>query len=176
MVFGILSDTHKKSGRARRAIDMLIANGAEFLIHAGDIGKEETLTYMESTGVPYAAVLGNNDRSLGALTDRYALFREPHYFEAGGLKIKLMHHPWFLTPDADLVIYGHTHAFFAECREGTLFLNPGEVCARNKPISEAALLSVTPDAWKVTHCQRRIKERDWQYNITIHAGRVCTHV
>ncbi|WP_456452506.1 metallophosphoesterase family protein, partial [Hydrogenimonas sp.] len=63
MRLGILSDTHKKAGRARRAIDMLLQNGAEWLVHAGDIGREETLAYMEGSGVPYVAVLGNNDRA-----------------------------------------------------------------------------------------------------------------
>jgi putative phosphoesterase len=161
---GILSDTHKKAGRARRVIDMLVDNGAEFLIHAGDIGKEETLAYMEATGLPYVAVLGNNDRGLAHLKDRYHLFTEPHYFEAGGLRVKLMHHPWFLSPDADLVVFGHTHRFSADCRpDGTLFLNPGEACARNKPVSEAALVEAGEEGWRVVHCQRRLKEQVWQY-------------
>ena len=151
---------------------MLIDHGAEFLIHAGDIGKEETLAYMQESGLPYAAVLGNNDRSLTHLTDRYALFREPHYFEAGGLRIKLMHHPWYLTPDADLVVYGHTHRFAVRAEGDTLFLNPGEVCARNKPVSEAVLLKVLPDRWEVVHCRRRIKERDWHLERTMLSRKV----
>ncbi|WP_353661722.1 YfcE family phosphodiesterase [Hydrogenimonas sp. SS33] len=162
MKLGILSDTHKKAGRAKKAIDLLAGEGAEFLIHAGDIGKEEVLVYMEATGLPYAAVLGNNDRALVPLTERYALFREPHYFTVGEISVKLMHHPWFLTPDADLVVYGHTHRFGMRCGEGgTLFLNPGEVCARNKPVSEAVLLDVEEGAWHVKHFQRRIKESAW---------------
>ncbi|WP_457596996.1 metallophosphoesterase family protein [Hydrogenimonas sp.] len=164
MIFGILSDTHKKAGRAQKAIEMLVEKGAEFLIHAGDIGKEETLAAMEATGLPYAAVLGNNDASLRDLRGRYALFTEPHYFDVGGLRIKLMHHPWFLSPDADLVVCGHTHAFAARLRQGTLFCNPGEVCARNKPISEAALVERLESGWRVVHCQRAIKERVWHYN------------
>ncbi len=164
MKLGILSDTHKKVGRAQKVIDMLVQNGAEYLIHAGDIVKEEVLLSMEATGLPYTAVLGNNDRRLAHLTDRYALFKEPHYFTIGELRVKLMHHPWFLSPDADLVVFGHTHKFSVDCRlTGELFLNPGEACARNKPVSEAVLLDVRPDAWEIVHCQRRIKETIWQY-------------
>ncbi|BDY12856.1 YfcE family phosphodiesterase [Hydrogenimonas cancrithermarum] len=176
MILGILSDTHKKVGRAKKAIDMLLENGAEYLIHAGDIGKEEVLAYMESTRVPYTAVLGNNDRKLVPLKERYHLFTEPHYFCIGDLNVKLMHHPWFLSPDADLIVFGHTHKFSLECRTaGQLFLNPGEVCARNKPVSEAVLLKVLKDAWEVTHCQRRIKETTWHYNKKI-CERVVEHV
>ena len=172
MKLGILSDTHKKAGRARRAIDILIENGAEFLIHAGDIGKEETLAYMEATKLPYIAVLGNNDRKLVHLTDRYNLYREPHYFEIDSLRVKLMHHPWFLSPDTDLIIFGHTHKFSVECRTtGELFLNPGEVCARNKPVSEAVLLNIQDGAWEIIHCQRGIKETTWHYN-----KKVCERV
>ncbi len=162
---GILSDTHKKVGRAQKAIDRLLAMGAQYLIHAGDIGKEEVLAYMEATGLPYTAVLGNNDRKLVPLVDRYHLVKEPHYFRIEGLRIKLMHHPWFLSPDADLVIFGHTHKFSADCREdGSLFLNPGEVCARNKPVSEMVLLEATPHRWRILHCQRGIKESAWHTN------------
>ncbi len=165
MKIGILSDTHKKVGRAKKAIDMLLDNGARFLIHAGDIGKEEVLAYLEEVSVPYVAVLGNNDTKLSGLKDRYNLFNEPHYFEVEGLRIKLMHHPWFLSPDSDLVIFGHTHKFSAECRrDGKLYLNPGEVCARNKPVSEAVLLEHNEESWVVVHCQRRIKETEWHYN------------
>ncbi len=177
MIFGILSDTHKKAGRARRAIDMLVENGAEFLIHAGDIGKEETLAHMEATGLPYVAVLGNNDRKLAHLTARYSLFKEPHYFDVGELRVKLMHHPWFLSPDADLIVFGHTHKFSLECRTaGELFLNPGEVCARNKPVSEAVLLDVGPEEWKIVHCERRIGETEWRYERKSCARRVLVDV
>ncbi|WP_457598031.1 metallophosphoesterase family protein [Hydrogenimonas sp.] len=167
MTIGILSDTHKKVGRARRVIDMLLDNGAQFLIHAGDIGREEVLAHMERSGLPYAAVLGNNDRKLAGLTERYHLFKEPHYFTIGTVSFKLMHHPWYLSPDSDIVIFGHTHKFSLECRrDRRLFLNPGEACARNKPVSEAALLKIDTDAWEITHCQRRIKETEWHYNRT----------
>ncbi|WP_201352346.1 metallophosphoesterase family protein [Hydrogenimonas urashimensis] len=177
MKLGILSDTHKKLGRARRAIDMLVENGAEFLIHAGDIGREETLAYMESIGLAYVAVLGNNDEKLAHLEDRYALFREPHYFDIGGLRVKLMHHPWFLSPDADLIVFGHTHKFSLECRlSGELFINPGEVCARNKPVSEAVLLELREDAWHIVHCERRIKESEWRYNRHICSRKVPADV
>ncbi len=165
MKIGILSDTHKKVGRAKRAIDMLLENGAEYLIHAGDIVREEVLYYFEEVKVPYVAVLGNNDRKLAPLTEKFHLFREPHYFSMGDLRIKLMHHPWFLSADADLIIFGHTHKFSLECRiTGEIFINPGEVCARNKPISEAVLLDVRDDVWEITHCQRRIKEATWNYH------------
>ena len=47
MKIGIISDTHKKLGRAIKAIDYLIKEGAEYILHAGDIVREEVLEYLE---------------------------------------------------------------------------------------------------------------------------------
>ena len=160
---GILSDTHKKVGRAKKVIDMLLDNGAEFLIHAGDIGKVEILEYLEEVSVPYVAVLGNNDRKLVPIMKEYNLFKEPYYFSINGLRLKLMHHPWFLSPDADLIIFGHTHKFSLECRlSGELYINPGEVCARNKPISEAVILDLSSEKFKISYYYREIKKESWE--------------
>ncbi len=174
MKIGLISDTHKKTGRTKKAINMLLEKGAQFLIHAGDIGKREILDYMEGVPVPYVSVLGNNDKKLVGLNGSYSLFVQPHYFKAGNLNIKLMHHPWFLSPDADLIVFGHTHKFSAECRsDGVLYLNPGEACARNKPISEAVLLECFEERWEILHCQRHIKETEWQYNRLIFSPTPC---
>ena len=43
MKIGILSDTHSKVGKAKKAIDFLLKEGAEFFIHAGDICEVEVL-------------------------------------------------------------------------------------------------------------------------------------
>lgn len=61
MKIGILSDTHSKIGRAKKVIDLLIDNGAEYLIHAGDICEVDVLEYMAQSKLPYLAVYGNND-------------------------------------------------------------------------------------------------------------------
>jgi len=176
MKIGIISDTHKKVGRTKKAIDMLLENGVELLIHAGDICKEEILEYIKEVSVPYVAVLGNNDRKLASVMKKYNLFKEPHYFSVVGVSIKLMHHPWFLSPDANLIIFGHTHKFFLEHRlSGELYINPGEVCARNKPISEVVILDIGDESFEVTYCQRRIKKSIWQYNKKVYK-RVLEHV
>jgi len=161
MKIGILSDTHKKVGRAKKAIDMLLDNGAKYLIHAGDIVKVETLEYLEKVKIPYVAVLGNNDYNLIELMDSYNLFREPYYFKIEDISFKLMHQPWFLTPDTDVIIYGHTHQFFVDFKS-SLYINPGEACARNKPISEAVILEISDDSFKIDYFYREIKKESWK--------------
>jgi len=162
MKIGILSDTHKKEKRSQKVIDLLVENGAEFLIHAGDVVKPEMLDQLVATGLRYVAVYGNNDAHLHTLHNDYNLVQEPNYFKLSQIKFKLMHLPFFMSPDADVIVYGHTHTFDCEFTNGTLFLNPGEACARNKPVSECAMLEVTETHFHVTYYARELKTKKFR--------------
>ncbi|MFA6192753.1 MAG: metallophosphoesterase family protein [Sulfurimonas sp.] len=157
MKIGILSDTHKKVKKASKALDMLLENGAEFIIHAGDIVEQEILELLKNSTKKYVAVYGNNDAHLVQYHANYNLVQEPHYFKLGDTKFKLMHLPFYMTPDAEVVISGHTHEFSCEFINGTLFLNSGECCARNKPLSECAMLEINNDNFLVTYYKREKK-------------------
>lgn len=158
----ILSDTHKKVKRSQQVIDLLEERGAEFFIHAGDIVKEEMLLQLEATKKPYVAVYGNNDAHLFEFHNKYNLVQEPYYFKLAETKFKLMHLPFYMTPDTEVVIFGHTHTFECDIKNGTLYLNPGEACARNKPISECVLLEVSEKKFKVTYFYRHLDEDKFQ--------------
>ena len=147
---------------AKNAIDLLIDNGAEFIIHAGDIGESETLEYLQNCSVPYVAVYGNNDAHLAEFHSKYNLVQEPHYFKLANTKFKLMHLPFYMAPDAEVIIFGHTHTFESDFKGKTLFLNSGEVCARNKSISECAILEVSKSHFYVSYFTREKKEKDFK--------------
>jgi putative phosphoesterase len=153
---GVISDTHKKSNRAKKAIDFLISEDVSCIIHAGDIGTVETLEYLHSSGIDYKAVFGNNDSILYEYADKFGIDMEPSYFKIDNVAFKLMHHPFYLTPDSDVVIFGHTHYFEADVKNGKLFINSGEVCARNKPISECAVVEISSERFVVYRAQREI--------------------
>ncbi len=151
MKIGILSDTHTKIKLAQESLDILLHNGAEFIVHAGDVCEVATLELLKNCGIRYVCVYGNNDAHLVEYHHDYNLVKEPHYFKLANTSFKLMHLPFYMTPDTEIVLFGHTHAFESRFIEGTLFLNPGESCARNKPISECAMLEVTQESLLVTH-------------------------
>jgi putative phosphoesterase len=159
MKIGILSDTHTKTGYSQKIIDHLVKEGAEFLIHAGDIVKEETLIQLKQSGLRYMAVYGNNDAHLAEVHNRYNMVQEPHYFKLAHTKFKLMHLPFYMSADAEVIIFGHTHTFECDYKSGTLFLNPGEACARSKPVSECAMLDITTDTFTVTYYMRPLKSK-----------------
>lgn len=163
MKLGIISDTHTKVKMAKEALNLLIENGAEFIVHAGDIVEVEILNLLKNCGVRYIAVYGNNDAHLAQYHGKYNLVQEPHYFKLANLKFKLMHMPYYMAPDADIVLFGHTHEFEIDFKNGTLFLNPGEVCARNKSISECAMLEVTDVNFEVTYYSREKKEKTFKH-------------
>ena len=162
MKIGILSDTHKKVGRSQKVVDLLVQEGAEFIIHAGDIVKPEMLDQLVATQKPYVAVYGNNDPHLVEVHNRYNLVQEPHYFKLSNTKFKLMHLPFYMAPDSDVVISGHTHTFECDFKDNTLYINPGEACARNKPISECVMLDVSENAFNVTYYSRPLETKKFE--------------
>ncbi|WP_456430900.1 metallophosphoesterase family protein [Nitratifractor sp.] len=154
---GILSDPHRRSDLQRVALEKLLEEGATHLLHAGDLCIEENLRQLETCGLPYAAVLGNNDHSLAPLCDTYRLGGEPRYLRVGPLRVKLMHLPYYLTPDADLIVYGHTHRFAWEAKGESLYLNPGEICGRESGACHTVLLQNGPQGWEISHYTRPIE-------------------
>lgn len=162
MKIGILSDSHMKSDYTNDVINHLKDKGAQYLVHAGDLCIEKNLELLENSGLKYISVFGNNDNRLLGLSDKYFIKQEPYYFKIQELKFKLMHLPFYLTPDSDIVIFGHTHMFECEYKNKTLFINPGEVCAREKPLVECVILEINENEYIITHYFKDIYENDFK--------------
>ena len=156
MKIGIISDTHNKIKNTQEVVQKLEEHNIGYLIHAGDIG-QRVLDFLDSLDITTIAVYGNTDTGLDAdRLQRVRLHKPPYYFKIEDTTFKLMHEPYFLTPDSDVVIFGHLHKFSCE-RTKSLFINPGEVCAREKPRIESALLDL--DTMRVTYLY---KENSWK--------------
>jgi len=162
---GIISDTHKKLGRAKKAVDFLLEKKIEFLIHTGDIVREELLEYIQDK-IRYVAVLGNNDFHLYDVTDRYNLVTEPYYFKLANKTFKLMHYPRYMFPlDTDIIVYGHTHDVDITFNGKNLILNAGEVCAREHNFSTCMTLDIEKSKYIVTLYYRKIGEKIWKSKV-----------
>ena len=52
-------------------------------------------------------------------------------------------------PEADIIVFGHTHRYFTQYKDGKLVINPGAACATSYfnmlPETTAALLSIDSD-------------------------------
>ncbi len=161
MKIGIFSDTHTKTKLAKKTVAHLISEGAEFFIHAGDICDRRVLEELSECGKRYVAVYGNNDANITKYHNQYNLVQEPYYFKLANTKFKLMHLPFYMAPDSDVVIFGHTHEFECDFKNNTLFLNPGETCARNKNLSECVMLEIVPAFFHVTYYMRPTEDKNF---------------
>jgi len=159
---GILSDSHKKTTLLNEAIAHLKSFGCEILIHAGDLEVEESLKILKNSGLIYTSVFGNNDFNLISYQNDYKIHQEPYYFKIKETKFKLMHLPYFMNNDTDIIIFGHTHQFETKYENGSLYINPGEVCGRNKPLSECAILEIFEKQYRITYHFRKLEDEIWQ--------------
>ncbi len=143
---GLISDTH---GRMRPEVFPALA-GVLRILHAGDVGGEDILTELEAIA-PVTAVYGN--------TDGWPLRRrlpEVAEVQEAGRRIVVVHghNPGAPTParlvsahpDADILVYGHTHQARVEQVGRTLVVNPGAAGpARFKLKPTVALLVLGED-------------------------------
>lgn len=165
MRIGLISDSHYAFDRLDFALDKLLHEGIDVLLHAGDMGTETTLQTLAGLGVPSYAVFGNNDYRLLELRERYNVEAEPWRLAHNNLKIKLMHRPLFFENDgADLTVFGHTHIPEAKLAGKTLVINPGEVCGRESGETHCAIAVRGPEGWRVT--QYRADKNGWRETTT----------
>jgi len=96
LIIGVISDSHRETKVTASAIEWLLARGADLLVHAEGIVESETLRLLRQSGKPYFAILGNNDEALAELKNEFNLHDEPFCTEFAGLRLKIMHHPFYL--------------------------------------------------------------------------------
>ena len=161
MKIGILSDSHHKNDYLKECIEFLKKENCEYLIHAGDICSKDGLDILKDSNLKYIAVFGNNDRELFQFSEDYNIKKEPYYFKIEDKRFKLMHLPFHLHPDTDIIIFGHTHKFDCEYKNKKLFINPGEICAREKPIISCAKLEINTNEYIITHYFKNTNENNF---------------
>jgi putative phosphoesterase len=123
---GVLSDTH---GLLRNGVYAAF-EGVEHIVHAGDVGDPGILVELAALA-PVTAVVGNVDG-----WDLVERCPEEARLELAGARLAVVHgHRWgagprpdellAAYPDADVIIFGHTHEPLVERRGRALLLNPG---------------------------------------------------
>ena len=131
MVVAVISDTHLPRG-TRRIPDACVASmrASDLILHAGDFTYPEILEALESLGPPVAGVHGNVDTE--ELRQRLP---EARLVNAGGKKIAMVHDAGPAAgrlermrarfPEADALVFGHSHIPLHEERDGFQIFNPG---------------------------------------------------
>ena len=138
MRLAIVSDTHLPRGkRALPAACVERMAAADAILHAGDLMEAEVLQLLEGLGPPVHAVRGNVDSA--ALQARLPATR---VVAAAGARIAMLHDSGPATgrlgrmrrrfPDADVVVFGHSHIPLHEERDGFAIFNPGSPTERRR--------------------------------------------
>lgn len=139
MKVGIVSDSHGKTQRLGRALEILTRRGAEIIVHCGDILSEECVEQLGACGRAAYLVAGNMDRS-GLRRIRKTSAREGVHFAQDFVTVPIgedQHlaatHGHFESLLEELVhsgrfryvCHGHTHQRRDETFHQTRILNPG---------------------------------------------------
>jgi putative phosphoesterase len=131
VVVAVISDTHLPRG-SRRLPDPCVASmrASDLILHAGDFTSAEVVEELEALGPPLAAVHGNVDSE-----DVRRLLPAVRTVDAGGVRIGIVHDAGPAAgrlermraqfPDADAVVFGHSHIPLHEERDGFQLFNPG---------------------------------------------------
>jgi putative phosphoesterase len=139
MLIAAISDTHLPRGR-RRIPDACLERlaSADLILHAGDISTAEVLEEIEAIGPPVKAVHGNIDspelrrtlpEALEVRTPDGARIAMVH--DAGPSKRRL-ERMRVRFPEANAVVFGHSHIPLHEERDGFQIFNPGSPTDRRR--------------------------------------------
>src|SRR4051812_18005367 len=104
--------------------------GADLILHAGDFSEPEVLDELEALGPRVAAVHGNVDSE-----ELKRRLPEARLVEIAGAKLAMVHDAGPARgriermrarfPEADAVVFGHSHIPLHEQRDGFQIFNPG---------------------------------------------------
>jgi putative phosphoesterase len=133
-----LADTHVRRGGNRRLPNSVYDALADVdaVLHAGDVLDRDLLDEL-SGFAPVYAVLGNNDHELSGVLP------ETRFVELDRVRVGMVHDPGPRAgrparlhrrfPEADVVVFGHTHEPCADVGvDGQLLFNPGSPTQRRR--------------------------------------------
>ena len=146
MKIAVLSDTH---GLLRPEAAKVISE-CDAVIHGGDINSQKIIDEMKAAvkeDAPIYIVRGNNDKEWAE--------HLPHHLEftLAGMNFYVMHNKKELPSDLgdrQIIIFGHSHRYFEEKKDGRLWLNPGS-CGKRRFDQDVtlAILRIEGDACSV---------------------------
>ncbi len=148
----IVSDSHDRAAMLLAAVGAAKAEGAEAVIHCGDVIGANTLRPLIALGLPVHVVHGNNAGDPAALhalessSSRLIAYHGPDAdLRLGGRRLFATHYPHYgralaCTGEYDVVCCGHSHAVGVARQKNiqgghTWLVNPGTVAGLGAPAS-----------------------------------------
>lgn len=130
---GVISDTH---GLLRQEVAQILQK-CDVILHAGDIDRQSVLDELRKCGQLHV-VRGNADKAWAeGLPQELTV-------ELFGLRFYMIHNKKDVSAaadEADIIVYGHSHKYVQEKRDGKVWLNPGS-CGKRRftlPVTMAVI-------------------------------------
>lgn len=149
MRIGVISDTHMpRRGKTLPGFVLEAFADIEMILHAGDINDWSVLRELNQLA-PTTAIAGNTDSP--AVTD---ILGQSVTLELAGFRVGLTHghlgsgettprRALSTFPDADVVVFGHSHQPYNQMHGNKLLLNPGSATdPRGEPRPSVAILTL----------------------------------
>ena len=153
MKIGVVSDTHNNLKNIEIIINIFNDERVPIVVHTGDISNANTLEQFSKLNSKLIGVYGNNDRyELGlkevAQKNNFQFQEPPRRLNLLDREIVIFHEPdnidQFLleNKETSVVLYGHTHRYENDIRNGVLFFNPGESAGMQKGSNAIGILDL----------------------------------
>ena len=137
MKIGVVSDTHNNLKNIEIIINIFNDEKVPIVIHTGDISSAITLEKFSKLNSELIGVYGNNDRNESGLKEvaqknNFHFQEPPRRLKLLDKEIVIFHEPnhieQFLLENkkVNIVLYGHTHRYENNTKNGVLYFNPGE--------------------------------------------------
>lgn len=141
MKIAILSDTH---GLLRPQVVAHLKN-ADAILHGGDINRQSIVDELRQYA-PLYIVRGNNDKEWAEAI--------PHDLTVtlGGVTFYMVHNKKEAAADltgVDVVVFGHSHRYLQEDKDGVLWLNP-DSCGPRRFHQEITMMMAEVTDGKIT--------------------------
>ena len=136
----VISDTH---GLLRPQV-LSYLDGADLILHAGDINTQAIVDQLETYG-PLKVVRGNNDKDWAEQIPVHS------QFTVEDVRFFMVHNKRDVPrelPPVDVIVYGHSHKYAQEEKQGVLWLNPGS-CGPRRFHQDITMAIMTVDGKKI---------------------------
>ena len=153
MKIGVVSDTHNNLKNIQIIIDLFNDEKVSIVIHTGDITNANTLEQFSKLNSELIGVYGNNDRNESGLKEvaqknNFKFQEPPRRLNLFDREIVIFHDPdnidQFLSENKliQVVLYGHTHRYENNTKNGILYFNPGESAGMQKGSNAIGILDL----------------------------------
>ena len=153
MKIGVVSDTHNNLKNIEIIINLFNDLDVPIVIHTGDISNANTLEKFSRLNSELIGVYGNNDRNEPRLKEvaqrnNFKFQEPPRRLSLLDREIVIFHEPdnidRFLSENKliNVVLYGHTHRYENNTKNGVLYFNPGESAGMQKGSNAIGILDL----------------------------------